>query len=136
MLVLVNWTLLKVTPNPPPATPLKIDTPLAVNKIVDVPALKVKFVFVPNCVGFELVKVTVLLPKFIVRTFELFDTTEAAMTLKLFVLKVPKLNAKLFVTVKASLRDQLAVLETTPTLKPPSVFPAVVIVNDPVDALN
>lgn len=116
--------------------PLEIVTLLEVSKIVDVPALKVKFVFEVNCVGLPLVSVSVLLPRFMLLVFVLFDTIDAAVTLKLFVLKVPKLNDKLFNTVKASCNVQVAVLETTPTDKLGSVFPAVVIVSDPVDALN
>ena len=77
-----------------------------------------------------------LLPKFIARTLLLFEIIDPQVTLKLFVLKVPKLKDKLFDTVKASTRDQVAVLLTTPTLKPNSVFPAVVIVKDPDAALN
>ena len=57
--------------------------------IVEVPALKVRFVFVPKDIGAVLLNVTVLLPKLIVRVLLLLDDSCVAVTLKLLVVKVP-----------------------------------------------
>ena len=49
--------------------------------IVEVPALKVRFVFVPNDTADAALNVTVLLPRLIVRVLLLLDDRDDAVTL-------------------------------------------------------
>ena len=69
----------KLTPAPPPE-----------QTIVDVPALNVSPVCVEKLITAPVpVNVTVLLPRLIVRVLLLLDDRDAAVTLKLLVVKVP-----------------------------------------------
>ena len=61
----------------------------AVNESVDVPALKVRFVFVEKLITVPPLNVTVELPRLIVRVLLLLDDRAVGLTAKLLVVKVP-----------------------------------------------
>ena len=69
---------------------------------MEVPALKVKFVFVAKATGAAALNVTVELPKLIVRALVVEDDKIVAVTLKLLVVKVPLKTVILVEQVKAS----------------------------------
>lgn len=117
--VLVNETFRKVCPEPPAKIALLLES-----VIWDVPALNVRFVEFVNTIGVDALKVTVELPRFIVRVLLLLEISEGEVTLKLLVVNVPKVTVIDVVLVKASDRDQVAVLETAPKIICPNVFPA------------
>ena len=83
-----------------------------------------------------LVNVTVLLPRLIVRVLLLLDDRDAAVTLKLLVVKVPLVCVIFETSVKASCSVHVAVLAPdTPNIRPaPNVFPADVTVYEPLVA--
>jgi len=92
-----------------------------------VPALKVRFVIVPKSIAAPLkLKVTVLLPRLIVRTLLLFDTSAVAVTLKLDVVNEPLVTVMLPELVSAS--PSVSVMPTPLTIIAPMVLPAVVSV--------
>jgi hypothetical protein len=126
-LVLVKLTLLKVC-EPPAKVALAF-----VSTMLDVPALNVRFVFVMKLTApDDALNVTVELPKLIVRVLLLLDDRDVAVTLKLLVVSVPLVTVIEPEDVKASLNVQVAVeMPVNPKPVAPSVFPEVVIVNDP-----
>ena len=69
--------------------PPVIDGPDEVQVMVDVPALKVKFEFVPKSTGAKPLNVNVDDPRLIVRVLLLLEDRSVAVTLKLLVVKVP-----------------------------------------------
>ena len=120
-LIIVKLTLLKVLP-----PPIKLGPPPD-KTIEDVFALNVRFMEVEKFIADPVVlKVTVLLPKVMVRSFVLEENKATAVRLKLTVLNVPlvtvKLNEPIF---KALPRVQP---QPTPliTVDEPSVTPLVV----------
>lgn len=98
--------------------------------IEEVPALNVRFVFVPKFVGEGPVNVTVLLPKFTVRVLVLLELTPAAVTLKLFVVNVPCVKTILSVTFTAS-PSVTVIPDPLIATEPPNVLPALVSVPVP-----
>jgi len=93
--------------------------------IVDVPALNVIPVVSLNCTTeAEPLRVTVLLPRLIVRVLVVLDTRDVAVTLKLLVVKVPAVMVIELLEVNASAR----VTETAFIVVAPSVLPEDVIV--------
>lgn len=121
ILALVHETLWKVTP-----VPIVRIAPALDKFIVDVPALNVRFVCVAKfTTPLARLNVTVLLPRLIVRATVLLDVRDAAVTLKLLVVKVPALTLMLPVIVKASDNDTV-VDAVFGFIEQASVFPFVV----------
>jgi hypothetical protein len=83
-------------------------------------------VFVKNPIGVEPLNVTVLLPRFIVRTLLLVEVKTEAVTLKLLVVKVPWVSVISPDDVKAS--PNVTVIPAPLIVNGPIVFPAVVSV--------
>jgi hypothetical protein len=94
--------------------------------IVEVPALKVRFVFVPKDIGVVLLNVTVDDPRSIVRVLLLLEDREVAVTLKLLVVKVPWVRVIAPEDVSAS--PSVTVIPEPSIVTGPSVFPALVSV--------
>ncbi len=125
-LVEVKDTLLKVNPVVLCDAAAKF-TAVAVKIIVEVPALKVSpvFIVVSNTDPPEL-NVTVDDPRLIVRVLEVLDDKNVAVTLKLLVVKVPRVSVMALEDVSASPR--VMVMPTSLIVIGPTVFPAVVSV--------
>lgn len=74
--------------------PLKVAAPVEVKLIVDVPALKVRFVGVVKRIGDEDESVNVLAPRLMARTFELDEESMFAVIFCPFVVNVPLVTVR------------------------------------------
>jgi len=113
---------------PPPEKVL----PVPDKTMLDVPALNVRFVLVAKLIAVAVeLNVTVLLPRLIVRVLLLLDDRDVAVTLKLLVVKVPRVTVIEPEDISASCK----VTESDPvdlfTVIAPRVFPALVKVTAP-----